>query len=133
MSELKPCLMTVGEAIAALEERAIIADDSEPCCNATFPVRLDTLENALDMAIDALRRAQPTNDPLTLDELREMNGEPVWIATKRDAGWDIVNVSNTDGSPYLVYFQVYGHYLKVNDYGKTWLAYRRPPEGSENE
>ena len=33
---------------------------------------------ALDMAIATLSQ---TNEPLTLEELREMDGEPVWVQT----------------------------------------------------
>ena len=33
--------------------------------------------DALDMAISAL---SPPNEPLTIEQLREMDGEPVWIA-----------------------------------------------------
>ena len=72
--------------------------------------------------------AQPENKPLTLDELREMDGEPVFIVTKHGANWDIVNVSKEDGGPYPVYFQRYGRGLQENGYGKTWLAYRYKPE-----
>ena len=34
------------------------------------------LKEALDMAIAAL---SPPNEPLTLEQLREMDGEPVWV------------------------------------------------------
>lgn len=71
----------------------------------------------------------PPNEALTLDELREMDGEPVYI--HRDifpeaCGWrviaeaDILRVYFTDGSS-----------LSFTDYDKSWLAYRRPPEGAD--
>ena len=34
--------------------------------------------DAIDMAIDAL---DPPSEPLTLEQLREMDGEPVWFDT----------------------------------------------------
>lgn len=34
------------------------------------------LKEALDMAIAAL---SPPNEPMTLEQLREMDGEPVWV------------------------------------------------------
>lgn len=37
---------------------------------------------ALDMAIATLSQ---TNEPLTLEELREMDGEPVWVVYDQDA------------------------------------------------
>lgn len=73
----------------------------------------------------------PLNEPLTLNELREMDGEPVWIANP-DAleygRWGIVDgVYQAEDDQVLMLRGDYScHY-----YGKTWLAYRRPPEGEE--
>ena len=71
----------------------------------------------------------PPNEPLTIEQLREMDGEPVWIANP-DAleygRWGIVDgVYQADDDQVLMLRGDYScHY-----YGKTWLAYRRPPEG----
>ena len=84
--------------------------------------------DALDMAISAL---SPPNEPLTIEQLREMDGEPVWIANP-DAleygRWGIVDgVYQAEDDQVLMLRGDYScHY-----YGKTWLAYRRPPEGEE--
>ena len=83
---------------------------------------------AIDTAITAL--SQP-NEPLTLDELREMDGEPVWIANPdalRYGRWGIVDgVYQAEDDQVLMLRGDYScHY-----YGKTWLAYRRPPEGED--
>lgn len=69
----------------------------------------------------------PANDPLTLEELREMDGEPVFIVrmgsdSPEDNAWALVNRENclcktSDGR--IAFFELYG---------KTWLAYRRRPE-----
>ena len=50
--------------------------------------------DALNMAISALRQQeQQPNDPLTLDELRQMDGEPVWVVYGEDEGmWALVEV-----------------------------------------
>ena len=81
---------------------------------------------ALDMAISALRQQETVtnrnglNDPLTLDELRKMDGEPVWCVSlgaklSRGDGW---------------YIGVNNWYM--GGYGKKWLAYRqKPEEGTE--
>lgn len=85
--------------------------------------------DALDMAISAL---SPPNEPLTIEQLREMDGEPVWIANP-DAleygRWGIVDgVYQAEDDQVLMLRGDYScHY-----YGKTWLAYRRPSEGEEN-
>ena len=85
--------------------------------------------DALDMAISAL---SPPNEPLTIEQLRERDGEPVWIANP-DAleygRWGIVDgVYQAEDDQVLMLRGDYScHY-----YGKTWLAYRRPSEGEEN-
>ena len=74
------------------------------------------------------------NDPLTLEELREMDGEPVWVETsdiKKANRWAFVDV----GCEVVRFFdtrcgvkcQVMGNHFRT--YRKTWLAYRRKPEG----
>jgi hypothetical protein len=61
--------------------------------------------------------AQPANEPLTKEELREMDGEPVYIKYHTCGRWEI--------------YQGFMHDHGL--YGKTWLAYRRKPERSEND
>ena len=65
---------------------------------------------------------QKRNTPLTLDELRKMNGEPVYIVDGDVAWWDIVSFS-LQGWLYLVK----GKQLRYSRYGE-WLAYRQKPE-----
>ncbi len=66
------------------------------------------------------------NPPLTLDELREMNGEPVWV-TYGD-GWKIC-YGLTDYRGYLCMEIGGGSCICMDHYGKGWLAYRRWTEG----
>lgn len=82
------------------------------------------LKEALDMAIAAL--SQP-NEPLTLDELREMDGEPVWVELYQ--AWALVEVKQ-NGS-----VMFYGNSFSCS-YSRTWHVYRfrpyrRPPEGEK--
>lgn len=68
------------------------------------------------------------NNPLTLEELREMDGEPVWavLLTKtkgNDSGWTLVYKNN--GYSAAQRWTIWA--LWYEDYGKTWLAYRRKP------
>lgn len=71
---------------------------------------------------------QTPNDPLTLEELREMDGEPVWVQSPgvpEYGSWRIVaGVDTEDGE--LTLF-CHGDF-NCRDYGKAWLAYRRKPE-----
>ena len=68
--------------------------------------------------------ALPPNDPLTLDELRGMDGEPVWIAKMGGSGgvWMLVDAE------YELCREAHGEMAVFENCGKTWLAYRRRPE-----
>lgn len=67
----------------------------------------------------------PPNDPLTLEELREMDGGPVWVdfpKCQEASGWMLISAGRNG---------VYDGLLGVCDFancGKTWLAYSRKPE-----
>lgn len=69
--------------------------------------------------------AQQPNDPLTLEELREMDGEPVWIIPMRGSGgfrtWMLVDAE------YELCREAHGEMAVFENCGKTWLAYRRKP------
>ena len=87
------------------------------------------------MAISALRQQEQLDKvsqgssqdkPLTLDELRRMEGQPVYIVENTEY-WAIVNSFDQAG----VYLLSYGNpddYGYFGLYGKTWLAYRQKPE-----
>lgn len=90
---------------------------------------------ALDMAISALRQQETVtnrNEPLTLDELRQMDGEPVWIVEDPDWGhWEL----SADAEDYVTDREPSFYGMKHNDpagrYGLHklgWLAYRQKPE-----
>ena len=85
-----------------------------------------------DAALHLLMSAG-SNPPLTLEELRKMDGEPVWVETtdvKKANRWTFVDV----GCEVVRFFDtrcgvkcsVMGNHFRA--YGKTWLAYRRKPE-----
>lgn len=71
------------------------------------------------------------NQPLTMWQLREMDGEPVWVQTPgipKYGRWVIVAGVNTDDGQRTLYCQ--GDYTCRN-YGRDWIVYRRPLEGEE--
>lgn len=77
-------------------------------------------------------RARLANEPLTLEELREMKGQPVWTVTTGLDGsgrWELV--CDVDYEDVLEMAScVDGFYaIEMDTYGSTWTAYRRPPEG----
>ena len=105
--------------------------------NCNWPdSRYTILREALDMAISALRQQEHFREvtkkvePLTLDELRKMDGEPVWIhfiggTVIRNDGWFIVSQIGTSEIFLSGKVSVYKNFLY---YGETWLAYRQKPE-----
>ena len=94
--------------------------------------RYTILREALDMAISALRQQEHFREvtkkvePLTLDELRKMDGEPVYCVeiTGREE-W----LFRRDGG----FADMYGEFtsddfMVWDNYGKLWWCYRQKPE-----
>lgn len=78
---------------------------------------------------------QPPNDPLTLEELQEMDGEPVWLHTfsavqkkTQIACWAILECSSTANAVFLRAGVNSRSTKWFCNYGERWLAYRRKPE-----
>ena len=72
--------------------------------------------------------------PLAVEELKEMNGEPVWLETgevsigEQIVGcWEILE-QMTSHPVKAFWFTRRVHGLTEINYGKTWLAYRHKPE-----
>lgn len=82
------------------------------------------LKEALDMAIAAL---DTPNELLTIEQLREMDGEPVYVhnlfPAKRKFEWQWALVCKERGNAEATTYT-----YRFLDYGKTWIAYRRPKE-----
>ena len=93
------------------------------CGNTNNPV---TRYTADAIAEKLCREARDKNPPLTLEELREMDGEPVWIIPMRGSGgfctWMLVDAE------YELCREAHGEMAVFENCGKTWLAYRRKPE-----
>lgn len=84
-------------------------------------------------AIEIVRRqptiAPPPNDPLTLEQLREIDGEPVWVVQvegKLHPFWMLVDTEDESASSRL-------YAAMFEDYGTEWLAYRRKLEDENYE
>lgn len=109
--------MTNKEAIMRLEAlRALSSEHS-----------LKTIGKAIDMAIDALS-VKPTGDPLTLEQLREMGGQPAWIVPvgKEDwePHWDVMKYKRFCANSKTQRGKLY--FLYEDSYGTRWLAYAYP-------
>ena len=153
MSELKPCPITPKEAIDILQNsntmlkshideisafvKEIPMGDSPynnlDYCNCEF--------EAVELAIYALRRAQPANEPkgveidpvknepLTLDELRGMDGKPVYDGHALQ--WYVI-----EGVAVVDELSTVIHMTDGTDFdSEDGLPpfYRRKPERSEND
>lgn len=84
---------------------------------------------ALDVAINALSN-RPTGEPLTLDQLREMDGQPAWIVPvgKEDwePHWDVMKYKRFCANSKTQRGKLY--FLYEDSYGTRWLAYAYPPD-----
>lgn len=97
----------------------LLADDPD---NSRANEIIDLFDNAPEF--------NPPNEPLTLEQLREMDGEPVWVEFEDGSGglWGIVHIT--------IFAQIVfanGLHCTIGEryYGKSYKAYRRPPEGEE--
>ena len=83
----------------------------------------------------------PTNEPLTWEELEKLKNSPVYIeligvnsywaeVIGVDSYWALVRDIN-DCGVWLMTVDDIDDYGSHRLYSKTWIAYRRPPEGEE--
>lgn len=129
MEKLKPCPFCGGEAAQR--------DFTEPFVNGWVGCQkchcfINWVKGGKPEAVAVWnRRAAPENKELTLEQLRQMDGEPVFVASpgaEEYGHWVIVaGVDDTDGDKTLY---CSGDFT-CRDYGSVWLAYARKPEGSE--
>ena len=124
--------MTNEEAISVIENEIQI--DVRLCTDE----QVDRFQTALYMAISALR-AEPTGDSLTLEQLRKMDGQPVWVKVIgktgiRCDGWCEVEIREKDPFAYVWWpGSEVEDIAKIEDYGKTWACYAYPPAHIDRE
>ena len=112
--------MTNEEAIKVLRTESIELGGSAPSVCRFW--------EALDIAIKALEdvpdKDAGKNEPLTLDELRQMDGEPVWVQSPGVPEYGRWAIVEGVGENCLFLHDDF----TCHEYGKTWIAYRRKPE-----
>ena len=74
----------------------------------------------------------PPNEALTLEELRGMNEVPVWVQNFEEPEKSQWRLLYWDRGKYLVLQGISVRGYLLEEYGESWLAYRRPPEGEED-
>lgn len=133
LESLKICseVGTSCEGCSGRGERHCIANLTKAAA-----IAIETLLHALDMAkrerdvvtkrmIELEKETVANrNEPLTLDELRRMDGEPVWVQSPGVPEYGRWAIVEGVGENCLFLRDDF----TCHDYGKTWLAYRQKPE-----
>lgn len=135
--------MTIQQAIdqIAANYKVTTARYHQAICNGIYPeaegYRRDI--EAEQMALNALReKAERENpQPLTIEELLQMDGELVWFevidakdyTVQKESSWAEVCIPTWERA---VWFERFGNECegkpKMENYGKTWIAYRHKPK-----
>ena len=78
----------------------------------------------------------PQNEPLSIEQLREMDGEPVYVVPANEYSelgkWCVISIGDSDDYSCALVPGVEYWSWKFDGYGEQWLAYRRPPEREED-
>lgn len=73
-----------------------------------------------------------TGGQLTLDQLRKINDEPVWVEDFGDAnrsGWKLIH---WDRDKYFAFLGINPSGFLIEEYGKTWAAFQYKPKSYED-
>ena len=107
------------------------------CWSVSPFVSKEKHEGAADMLREVEREVKeaptltPPNEPLTIEQLREMDGEPVWFVDIKGRKWYPPGWAIVDRENCLVRLVKSWNPIFFEKYGEWWIAYRRPPEGGE--
>ena len=126
MSELKPCPFCGGIP-------AVVEDGYKAIAVHCFNCGADiTAESEKKARAAWNRRAQTANEPLTIEQLKQMDGEPVWVVSDRANGhraeWKIVVHCGPNCTEWIGTESAWSN----ADYGKTWLAYDYKKRGDSD-
>ncbi len=100
-----------------------------PYANARVCAFRRAFELVMDApTIESLPSGAPPNDPLTIEELREMDGEPVWVEAmvSLETEWCIVKYDHQ--MKRIRFWSADGGWYDSYDYGGRIIAYRHRPE-----
>lgn len=116
--------MTIDEAIAEIKQSGLYGNQMH--------------QETLVLALYALRTQQQRENPhpLTLEELKQMDGQPVWIRDLMDGEVECLRFDRIKPATYHTgddyRFEQFGTSTGIIrwecKYGETWLAYRYPPK-----
>lgn len=89
------------------------------------------LNTVLDYINDELALSPP-NEPLSIEQLREMKDEPAYLKVfdpLLQSGWHIIKAVTEDKIIFRGWEKVY---VSIDGLGVDYNLYRRPPEGEVN-
>lgn len=76
------------------------------------------------------------NKPLTLEQLREMDGKPVWgksLINDKPGEWFIIRIVEMSKNWFVACAGSEQGFGDKDNYGKTWIAYAYPPAHIDRE
>lgn len=113
----------MNDSVLRRELRRIAIEDRHRCFGCGFEHNCGI--HGCAIICEALKRLAPeeANEPLTSEQLREMDGEPAWISGEGLNWWDIFCGVSTDGLACFLRAA-----LPMEGCGKSWIPYRRKPE-----
>lgn len=92
---------------------------------SAFPV-----EYAIEI-VEKMPTLTPPNEPLSIEQLLEMDGEPVWVEEVEH--WALIDIEKSGqwaGIPFAVWAEN-GANFTYNIEGRELHCFRRPPEGED--
>lgn len=112
--------------------RAIDADklkkELAPYEENDFSQQIDVILKIVDMQ----PTLTPPNEPLTIEELREMKDKPAYLNVfdpLLESGWHIIKAVTEDK---IIFRGWQTAYVPIDGMGIGYNLYRRPPEGEED-
>ena len=93
--------------------------------------KYDTLDEIIDV-LENLPTLTPPNEPLTIEQLREMKDKPAYLNVfdpLLESGWHIIKAVTEDKIIFRGWQTVY---VPTDGMGIDYNLYRRPPEGEED-
>lgn len=98
---------------------------------------IEASDEACRIAAEALRRgtSHASDEPLTLEQLRGMDGRPVWCKSliNGKSEWAIIRIVEMSKTWFIALAGASQGFGDKDTYGKTWLAYAYPTANIERE
>lgn len=128
------------DRLAAYEGTGLEPDEIADVQECLQPIPFGRFHDIMNAERDGRLEVPLPNDPLSREQLMQMDGEPVFCVDKLNP--DNNSYGIVCAPPYYPYVKaIRGWGYKINHfefgsndtYGLTWLAYRRKPEEENNE